>query len=95
LIPLLLETGRCLPVAIYTAHHSEIIKFIKILNRPKKELIDFIYCAANIKTLVALPELRKQMFPSLIITAEEMEFAKYRDAAGNEVSISLIVSVWQ
>lgn len=77
----------------YIAYDTEIKRSLTELKRSKNNLTDFVFCAANIKTLLALPELRKQIFPSLTITAEDIEFAKYRDGTGNEVSISLILEV--
>lgn len=77
----------------YHTAYGEVTKLIKALDLPSAQLIDFIFCAANIKTLMALPKLRKQMLPSSVITAEALEFAKYKNAAGHEFSISLLLEV--
>ncbi|WDO12343.1 hypothetical protein MH928_13540 [Flavobacterium sp. WW92] len=77
----------------FIKHTDLILKSIDELCLNRDELFDFIYCQANNKTLLAIPELTRQMFPSLIITVEDTEFAKYRDKMGNEHSISSIVEV--
>ncbi|MNK21269.1 hypothetical protein D3C87_395220 [compost metagenome] len=77
----------------FIKHKTVILKSITELSLNKDELLDFIYCHANAKTLLALPELTKHMFPSQVITVEEVEFAKYRDVMGNEHSISTIIEL--